>query len=72
MKVILREFLEEKFLMQNLRNNRQNSHQPMFLNLAHGHDSEFCKRHITQRTTRLNTKLRRLKTICITYLDLVW
>jgi hypothetical protein len=39
--------------------------------LPHGRDSKFCKRQITQRTARLNNKLRRLRTNGITYLDLV-
>ena len=67
----MREFLENVFLMYNLRKSDQNSHRPLLVNLPHGRDSKFCKRHITQRTSRLNAKIRRLKTICITYLDLM-
>ena len=50
---------------------RQNGRQLGVMNLTHGHDSEFCKRQITQRTSRLNAKIRSVKTICITYLDLM-
>ena len=57
--------------MQNLRKNDQNSDHHALVNLSHGLGSKLCKRHITQRTSRLNAKLRRLKTICITYLDLM-
>ena len=42
-----------------------------FMNSLHGRDSKFCKRQITQRTSKLNAKLCRLKTNGITYLDLM-
>ncbi len=71
MKLILSEILKNVILMLILRKSGQNSDQPMLMNLSHGHDSKLCKRHITQRTSRLNAKIRRLKTNGITYLDLI-
>jgi hypothetical protein len=69
-KLSLREFPEKCFSHAESEKSDQNSRHPALVNLPHGLGSKFCKRHITQRTSRLNAKLRRIQTICITYLDL--